>query len=105
MGANPTIQSGGDGSRTVLVVEDDRPTRELLGTILANEGIPCHLTSNGHEAMRSIQEHAPAMVILDLHLPSVQGEAVGAAMRIELGRALPILAISASIEQSAADRI
>lgn len=105
MGSNPAIQSGGDGGGTVLVVEDDRPTRELLGTILANEGIACHLTSNGHEAMRSIQEDTPAMVILDLHLPSVQGEAVGAAMRIEVGRALPILVISASLEQTAAERI
>lgn len=40
MGGNPMIQSAGEGSRTVLVVEDDRPTRELLGTILASEGIP-----------------------------------------------------------------
>lgn len=89
----------------MLVVEDDRPTRELLGTILATEGIEFQLTSNGHEAMRRVHEQPPAMVILDLHLPSVQGEAIGTALRIELGPKLPIMAMSASFEEAAAERI
>jgi len=89
----------------VLVVEDDRPTRELLGTILEGEHIACRLASNGHEAMELAHHLPPDLVVLDLHLPSVQGEAVGTALRIEFGPALPILAMSASSEQALADRI
>jgi DNA-binding NtrC family response regulator len=105
MAAELTARPGGDGDRTVLVVEGDRSTRELLGTILGNEGISCRLTSNGHAAMQAVRQQAPAMVILDMHLPTLQGEAVGTALRIEYGAKLPILAMSASAEEAAAERI
>jgi DNA-binding response OmpR family regulator len=101
----PNVAGQGGGAGTILVVEDDRPTRELLGTILREERLPYHLTATGHEAMEFAHRATPAMVVLDLHLPSLQGEAVATALRIEHGRSLPILAISASYEHAAAERI
>src|SRR5579862_5940742 len=103
--AEHAIAPGGEGSGSVLVIEDDRATRELLGNILASESIRFQLTANGHEAMAAIRQTVPELVVLDLHLPSVQGEAVGTALRMELGRSLPILAMSASFEQATAQRI
>jgi DNA-binding response OmpR family regulator len=89
----------------VLVVEDDRPTRSLLAAILTEERLPFHLTSTGHEAMQYAREHRPWMVVLDMHLPNLQGEAVATALRIEFGQALPILAMSASNEMRAAEKL
>ncbi|MFI5266826.1 MAG: response regulator [Chloroflexota bacterium] len=89
----------------ILVVEDDRPTRELLAAILTEEGLPFHVTCTGHEAMEYAREHPPSMVVLDMHLPNLRGEAVATALRIELGQALPILAMSASNEWATAGRI
>jgi DNA-binding response OmpR family regulator len=89
----------------ILVVEDDRPTRELLAAILAEEGLPFHAASTGHEAMEYAHDHPPSMVVLDMHLPNLQGEALATALKIELGQALPILAMSASNEWAAASRI
>jgi|GEM_PF-712285 DNA-binding response OmpR family regulator len=89
----------------VLVVEDDRATRELLAAVLEAEHLAYHMASNGHEALAYARQWPPAMLVLDLHLPSVSGESVGAAFRIEYGSAFPILAMSASYEHAAAERI
>lgn len=46
------------------------------------------------------------MAIVDMHLPNIlEAEAVGRALRAEFGPALPILAMSASREEQAAERI
>jgi len=103
--AGPEPNHGVGRPGMILVIEDDRATRELLGSVLRSEGLEFRLTSNGHEAVDLAYRQPPAMVMLDLHLPSVQGEAVGTALRIQLGPLLPILAMSASPEQAAADRI
>jgi len=89
----------------VLVVEDDKPTRELLATILASLGIRCCATSNGHEAMDQARREPPAVVVLDVHLPTVQGDAVATALRIEFGHRLPVLAMSASFDAPTAERM
>lgn len=89
----------------ILVVEDDRATRELLAAILTEEHLAFHVTSTGHEAMEYAREHRPSVVVLDMHLPNLQGEAVATALKIELGQALPILAMSASNEWATARRM
>ena len=100
----PRDATGEERGGLVLVVEDDRSTRELLAAILAEEGLEFHLTSNGHVAMEYAREHPPDLVVLDMHLPNLQGEAVATALRVELGQGLPILAMSASNERAAASR-
>ncbi len=104
MTAGVTVAGGGDGPGIVLVVEDDAPTRKLLGSILAQERLPFHLTATGHEAMEFARHSPPAMVVLDVHLPSVRGDSVATALRIEYGKALPILAMSAANEQASAEQ-
>ena len=99
--------SGGEAvaPRLILVVEDDRATRELIATILAEEGLQCIVCANGHEAMDFARGSSPVMAILDMHLPSVQGEALATALRIEHGASFPVLAMSASHESDTAKRI
>ncbi len=96
---------GGAGPRTILVVEDDRSTRQLLAMVLSEENLDFHMAATGHEAMEYAASSPPAMVLLDMHLPRLQGEAVATALRIQYGRSLPILAMSASNEAAAANRI
>jgi DNA-binding response OmpR family regulator len=98
-----TVNPGSASRGYVLVVEDDRATRELLEAILAGEGIRCQACSNGHEAMDQARLEAPAVIVLDVHLPLVQGDAVATALRIEFGHRLPVLAMSASFEAPLAE--
>lgn len=100
----PPDAVGDEPSGLVLVVEDDRSTRELLAAILTEEALPFHLSSNGHEALEFARDHPPSMVVLDVHLPNLQGEAVATALKIEFGQGLPILAMSATDERRTSER-
>ena len=61
------------GQRPVLVVEDDEPTREQLDRILKKEGWNVMLATNGQEALAAVREHEPALVLLDLMMPIMDG--------------------------------
>lgn len=63
----------------VLVVEDDRDTREIVRLILELEGLEVHDASDGLEALERLQQlrttgpDAPCVVILDLMMPRCTG--------------------------------
>jgi CheY-like chemotaxis protein/anti-sigma regulatory factor (Ser/Thr protein kinase) len=57
----------------VLVVDDDENIRDLLETLLSDEGIPVAVAADGLEALDLIAERAPRLVILDLMMPGLDG--------------------------------
>jgi CheY-like chemotaxis protein len=57
----------------LLVVDDDRETRETLRTVLENEGYTVAVAANGAEAMHKLEERPPRLVLLDLMMPIVDG--------------------------------
>lgn len=58
---------------SILVVEDDQPTREFLTDLLSREGFAVHSLADGAQARAYVQTHTPNLVILDLMLPQVDG--------------------------------
>jgi CheY-like chemotaxis protein len=68
---------GGKGNvplkRSVLVVEDDSASRELIGELLRGEGYSVVTASDGAEARSAVEESLPELVILDLLLPKISG--------------------------------
>jgi CheY-like chemotaxis protein len=59
----------------VLVVEDDESTREMLMTDLQLCGIPAVSAGNGREALDLMKRERPCVVLLDLMMPVMDGEA------------------------------
>jgi DNA-binding response OmpR family regulator len=57
----------------VLVVEDDAPLAHLYCTALALRGIACSRAADGVAALRSIEQHRPTLILLDLMLPVMNG--------------------------------
>ena len=57
----------------ILVVEDDEPTRELLCRNLKGAGWSVAEAGNGKLALERIQEQAPALIVLDLMMPEMDG--------------------------------
>jgi putative two-component system response regulator len=57
----------------VLVVEDDRANRVLLGHLLARDG--CHVISvaDGQAGLNAARRHLPDLVLLDIGLPGIDG--------------------------------
>jgi PAS domain S-box-containing protein len=62
-----------DLSRPVLVVEDEAATRELLRRMLQQEGWTVSEATNGRMALARVVEHRPALILLDLMMPEMDG--------------------------------
>lgn len=58
---------------TVLVVDDERGTRTALRIMLQLEGYAVTEAANGREALQRVQEQRPAVVLLDLRMPVMDG--------------------------------
>ena len=65
----------GQGSGTVLVVDDDELVRKLAGRMIARCGFSALLASGGREAIRLFREHQQEVtcVVLDLAMPDLDG--------------------------------
>jgi CheY-like chemotaxis protein len=59
---------------TVLVVEDHADLREMLAVLLESEGFEVQTASNGAEALVSLREVRPAVILLDLMMPVMSGD-------------------------------
>ena len=57
----------------LLVVDDDRDTRESLRAALEDHGYTVAVAANGAEAMHKLEERPPRLVLLDLMMPVVDG--------------------------------
>jgi signal transduction histidine kinase/DNA-binding response OmpR family regulator len=73
--------SPGGLGQPVLVVEDDPRTRELMRRMIEKEGWPCIEAANGEAGLRLIEEQKPALVLLDLMMPELDGFGVVLALQ------------------------
>lgn len=63
-------------SRRILIVEDDPQLRELYRNALRTAGYGVAAVEDGADALRQIEHSKPALVVLDLALPRVDGRDV-----------------------------
>jgi CheY-like chemotaxis protein len=62
------------GGASILVVEDDLPTRETLCRMLTGMGNVAHAAVNGRSALDWLDSHpAPSLILLDLLMPEMDG--------------------------------
>ena len=57
----------------VLIVEDNEAIRQMWERVLGGEGWQVRSVADGLEALRSLDEQAPDLIVLDLMLPWVNG--------------------------------
>ena len=57
----------------VLVVEDDKPVRNLISLTLETQGYRYKTAEKGSEAVMAALSHQPDLIILDLGLPDMDG--------------------------------
>jgi signal transduction histidine kinase/DNA-binding response OmpR family regulator len=84
------------GSGSILIVEDDAPTRELLRSILQAAGLETAEAENGEAAIEALEREQPALVVLDLMMPVMDGFGVIERMRANLyWAAIPVIVCTA----------
>jgi PAS domain S-box-containing protein len=80
----------------VLVVEDDAGTRALLGKALGKAGWQVTEAENGRVALEQMQTSQPALILLDLMMPEMDGfEFLDALRRQQPRRDVPVVVITA----------
>ena len=90
-------ESGAAGStgQTVLLVDDDRASLDLMVAYLEGVGLRLERATDGVEALRLAREVRPAALVLDIRLPGLDGWQVLDRLREDPGTAeLPIIVAS-----------
>jgi DNA-binding response OmpR family regulator len=91
---------------TVLLVEDDESTRNVMTRILVREGYLALTAENAHDALSIL--HAPLspidVVLLDVHLPDVSGTDLCARIR-QLNPNMPVVVCTGEAEPEEAARL
>ncbi|CAN5407849.1 hypothetical protein BH09PSE5_BH09PSE5_02670 [soil metagenome] len=67
--------------KTILVVDDEQASAEVLSLILEDEGYRVYCAANGQAGLERALELRPDLVILDYMMPIMNGAEVGKALR------------------------
>ena len=90
----------------VLVVEDNVRNRKLVRTILEFRGCEVVECDDGEPALALAKQHRPALVLMDIELPKVDGLTALARLRADPETAaIPVVAVTASVTASERERV
>jgi CheY-like chemotaxis protein len=86
--------------KRILIVEDKATSRELLRTVLEQQGYVVDEARDGEEALRIIAERPPNLVLMDLQMPARNGYEVVEEIRKDPRlQTVPVVAVTASAMQ------
>ncbi len=91
----------------VLVAEDHPVNRQYMAALLENLGHDAHFTTNGEEAVRAARERSFDVVLMDLHMPVLDGVGATRAIRALPDRVrstVPIVALTADAFEQTRER-
>ena len=81
---------------TILIVEDNEPSRDALARRLARRGFQILQAADGREGVSVAQAALPDLILMDLGLPAIDGwEATRRLKRGEATHRIPIIVLSA----------
>jgi len=80
-------------SHSILYIDDDSMSREMIGSFLQERGYEVFLAASGEEGLSLFEESPPDVVLLDLRMPGMDGFEVLKRIRSE-NHEIPVLVIS-----------
>jgi CheY-like chemotaxis protein len=82
--------------REILIVDDDDAARDALRGMVEAAGYPAVAFANPAGALARIAEHRPALVLLDMMMPGIDGaDFLARLVRLREGAAIPVIIVSA----------
>jgi len=90
--------------RPVLIVDDDVETLAAERQLLAESGFRVIAARDGVEALRAVQEDPPAVVVLDVQMPGMDGPAFARELRMALRRVPLVILTGVADPRREADR-
>lgn len=93
------------GKRLILVADDQEPIRVLLKISLERMGFEVATAKDGREALGSVRERPPDLIITDVMMPEMDGYEVLAELRKDPATAnIPAIVLTALEEESYQDK-
>jgi two-component system cell cycle response regulator DivK len=81
----------------ILLVEDNEKNRKLARDVLVHQGYRVVEAETAEDGLRFVQEERPKLVLMDIHLPGIDGIEALRRLREDPGtRAIPVMAVTAS---------
>ena len=82
----------------ILIVEDNERNRKLVRDTLQLKGYETIEAETGEDGVRLARERAPALVLMDIQLPGIDGITALGQLRADAAtRAIPVIAVTASV--------
>lgn len=88
--------------KPILVVDDDAQIRRTVRWALEDEGLPVVTAADGRQALDRAAAQPPALVVLDMGLPRLDGDGVAGGLHALYDGRVPIVVITA--DGSAAEK-
>ncbi len=90
-------QIGDQSQHLVMVVEDDKITRDIMTNMLKKEGLRVFKAENGKVALQHIKEKKPSLILLDLLMPEMDGfELIEHLRENPNWRSIPVVVLTAT---------
>jgi DNA-binding response OmpR family regulator len=86
-----------NAGKTILIVEDDQPSREVVRLACSAQNHTLIEAGNGTEGLEMARESSPDLVILDVNLPGMSGLDVCRRLRAD-GSRVPIIMLTAKAD-------
>ena len=91
---------------TILLVEDNERNRKLVRTILEFRGHEVIECEDGEPALELARAHKPALVLMDIQLPTMDGITALGRLRADPDTAaIPVVAVTASVTPGERERV
>jgi signal transduction histidine kinase len=86
----------------ILIVDDEPQNRKLLETLLRPEGYVTRSAANGEDALASITQQPPDLILLDIMMPGMDGYQVASTLKADpMTSKIPIIMVTAQVDRSA----
>jgi two-component system sensor histidine kinase/response regulator len=86
---------------TILVVDDEIQNRKVLEAFLKPEGYLIRMAANGEEALASVSQRAPDLILLDAMMPGMDGFQVASQLKAHSETAsIPVIMVTARMDKA-----
>lgn len=84
--------------KSVLIVDDDQAIRDILKEVFRDQGFVVTTAANGELAIHVLSSFEPDVIVLDIHMPIMDGVAFATAYQARPGRHAPIVVFSTAAD-------
>ena len=84
-------------ARPILIVDDDKEILAVERAVLTDDGFMVREAHNGAEALVALETDPPAMIVLDVQMPGIDGPTFARELRTRL-RHVPLVILTAAAD-------